>query len=97
MNSIANDNTGDHRATNDGIENNGIGANSGEVSAFFPTATIAIIGLGLMGGSLALALRGRCAHILGVDRDPAVVDLALERQVIEAASPDPAEMLPRQT
>ena len=95
MNSIANDNAGNHRATNDGIENNGIGANSGEVSAFFPTATIAIIGLGLMGGSLALALRGICAHLLGFDHDPAVVKLALERQIVEVATLDLGELLPQ--
>lgn len=95
MNGIPDDNAGDHSASYDGIENNGIVDKSGEMPAFFPTATVAIIGLGLMGGSLALALRDRCAHLLGIDRDPAVVALALERQVVEAASPDPAELLPQ--
>jgi prephenate dehydrogenase len=48
-----------------------------------------------MGGSLALGLRGHCAHLLGVDRDPAVVAMALEHQVVEAASTDLAELLPQ--
>ena len=30
-------------------------------------AKIAIIGLGLMGGSLALSLRGKCAALYGID------------------------------
>lgn len=63
--------------------------------AFFATATVAIIGLGLMGGSLALALHGRCARLLGCDRDPDVVTLALERQVVDAASTEPAALLPQ--
>jgi len=64
-------------------------------SDFIPAATVAIIGLGLMGGSLALALRGWCARLLGVDHNPAVVALALERQVVDQASHDPAVLLPQ--
>ena len=41
---------------------------------------IAIVGLGLMGGSLALALRGHCAQILGVDPNPDSVAFTLEHQ-----------------
>lgn len=55
---------------------------------------VVIVGLGLMGGSLALALRGRCAALLGIDRDPQVLALALERRVVERAALDPAELLP---
>lgn len=55
---------------------------------------VAIAGLGLMGGSLAMALKGHCAEIDGVDLDPAVVQLALERQVVENASCDPGQILP---
>ena len=36
---------------------------------FFIEQSICIIGLGLMGGSLALALRGYCTQIIGVDSD----------------------------
>jgi prephenate dehydrogenase len=49
---------------------------------------VAIVGLGLMGGSLALALRGRCAELMGVDHDPAAVALARERGVVDFATPD---------
>ena len=41
--------------------------------------TIAIAGLGLIGGSMALALRRRGCRILGIDRDPSVLRAALER------------------
>jgi len=44
---------------------------------------VAIVGLGLMGGSLALALRGQCRALIGVDRDPVVADVALTRGVVD--------------
>ncbi|MGB8648335.1 MAG: prephenate dehydrogenase [Anaerolineae bacterium] len=50
-----------------------------------PGPCIAIVGLGLMGGSLALALRAAgdaVGPIIGVDRDPAVVQAALARGAI---------------
>ena len=48
---------------------------------------VAIVGLGLMGGSLALALRGAnaCREIVGVDTDPAALDLARAQAVIDHA------------
>ncbi len=39
-----------------------------------------------MGGSLALALRGRCQKIMGYDPDPRAVDLAGERQAVDLAA-----------
>src|SRR5688572_4282478 len=48
--------------------------------------TVSIIGLGLMGGSLALALRGHCGTIVGHDRDPETVRRALEGGVIDRGS-----------
>ena len=56
---------------------------------------VAIAGLGLMGGSLALALRGRCRELLGFDLDPAVIETAFRREVVDRASTDPQEILPR--
>jgi prephenate dehydrogenase len=53
--------------------------------ALLPQSRVAIVGLGLMGGSLALALRGHCAQILGSDTDPAALTLARERHAIDAA------------
>ncbi len=52
--------------------------------------TIAIVGLGLMGGSLALALRETWAGvtICGIDRDPAALDAALGAGAVDRASTD---------
>lgn len=61
---------------------------------FLSTAHIAILGLGLMGGSLAMALRGQCAALLGVDPNEDTLSLALRSGVVDKASPDPAELLP---
>ncbi len=52
---------------------------------------VTIIGLGLMGGSLALALRGRVERICVVDRDPATLALAAAREVADLITGDPAE------
>jgi prephenate dehydrogenase len=62
---------------------------------FLSSSRVAILGLGLMGGSLALALRGRCAELLGVDPDPETLRLARERQVVDKAIAGPAEFLPQ--
>jgi prephenate dehydrogenase len=58
------------------------------------TSNIAIIGLGLMGGSLALGLRGKCAAIYGIDPDPATRELALSQQIVDYAESDPANLPP---
>lgn len=60
---------------------------------FFMARRVAVMGLGLMGGSLALALRGRCAAVYGIDPDPAVVRLALERQTVDQAATTPVGLL----
>lgn len=45
--------------------------------------TIAIVGLGLIGGSMALALRRRTDHhIIGIARNPAVCEAALRQDAI---------------
>jgi prephenate dehydrogenase len=49
-------------------------------------ATVAIVGLGLMGGSLALALRGSCLRIIGVARRKEVGQLALHEGIADVAS-----------
>ena len=49
-------------------------------------ARVTIVGLGLMGGSLALALAGRCCEIIGVDADPAPLAGALRRGLIHRAA-----------
>ncbi|MFC1996882.1 prephenate dehydrogenase [Chloroflexota bacterium] len=60
---------------------------------FFIEQCICIVGLGLMGGSLALALRGYCSCIIGVDTDPATLTLAREKKVVDLASDDLATAL----
>ena len=50
-------------------------------------STLGIVGLGLMGGSLALALRAGkvCRRIIGVTRNARTRQAALERGVVDAA------------
>lgn len=57
-------------------------------------AKIAIVGMGLMGGSLALALRGKCAVLYGVDPDKTALELALRQDIVDYANTDPAKILP---
>lgn len=61
----------------------------------FSHARVAILGLGLIGGSLALALRGQCASLLGLDTDPQVVAQAQAMGVVERASTLPQDVLPQ--
>lgn len=48
-------------------------------------SVVGIVGLGLMGGSLAMALQGECARLLGFDSDPATLDLALAKNIVDQA------------
>jgi prephenate dehydrogenase len=50
-----------------------------------PAPTANVIGLGLIGGSVALGLRERGWRVHGDDARPAVLDRALERGVVDAA------------
>jgi len=58
------------------------------------TSKIAIVGLGLMGGSLALGLRGKCAALYGIGPRRTTLDLALSQQIVDYADTDPAKILP---
>ncbi len=64
--------------------------NSDGEPGFFSGSRVAILGLGLMGGSLALALRGKVAELIGIDPDPATLALAREWQLADrlAAAPE---------
>jgi prephenate dehydrogenase len=55
---------------------------------------IAIIGLGLMGGSLALGLRGKCAALYGCDPHLPTLELALSQHIVDYADSDPAKLIP---
>jgi prephenate dehydrogenase len=57
-------------------------------------AKIAIVGLGLMGGSLALALKAKCAALYGIDSDHATLKLALSKKIVDQADADPIKFLP---
>jgi prephenate dehydrogenase len=57
-------------------------------------ATVGIIGLGLMGGSLAMALKGKCARLIGFDSHLPTLELALSKSIIDQAESDPVNCLP---
>ncbi len=61
----------------------------------FGTLRIGFFGLGLMGGSLALALRPHCAEIHACDIDPATRRMAAEKGVVDSACAHLASLLPR--
>lgn len=44
---------------------------------------VAIVGLGLMGGSLALALKGHCRELIGVDASPQTLAFAQQQRVVD--------------
>jgi len=51
-------------------------------------STVTIIGLGLMGGSLAGALRGKCRGVVGVARREETVNQAVSHGLIDAGTTD---------
>jgi prephenate dehydrogenase len=61
---------------------------------FFSATRIAVVGLGLMGGSLAMALHGKCAALLGIDPNEAALSMALRQGFLDKASTDAARLLP---
>lgn len=52
---------------------------------------VTVVGLGLMGSSLAGALRGRCESVAGVARRREVLDVARDRGLVDRATADVAE------
>ena len=48
-------------------------------------STVAIIGLGLMGGSLAMNLKGKCARLVGFDSHLPTLEHALSKNIIDHA------------
>jgi prephenate dehydrogenase len=61
---------------------------------FLSSSRIAILGLGLMGGSLAFALHGRCQALMGCDLDPKTLSLALQLNLVDQVSVNLADILP---
>lgn len=56
-------------------------------------ANIALIGLGLMGGSLALSLKGRCRRLSALDTHLPTLELARRQEIVHAADSDPVKIL----
>ena len=58
------------------------------MSASFRARNLAIVGLGLMGGSLALAMRDHADHITGIDQDERARSYALSQGMVDCATDD---------
>jgi len=56
-------------------------------------ADIALIGLGLMGGSLALSLKERCRSLSAYDPHLPTLELARRQEIVHRAEGDPAKIL----
>jgi len=56
-------------------------------------ANIALIGLGLMGGSLALSLKERCRSLRAYDPHLPTLELARRQEIVHRAENDPAKIL----
>ncbi len=68
--------------------------NSGSDSPF---ASVAVVGLGLLGGSLALALKRHCprVHVLGLARRAETIEQALAQAAIDLGATEAREILPQ--
>ncbi len=64
-------------------------------SNFLRDQNVAILGLGLIGGSIAMGLRGHCRSILGVDNDPLTCQIATAKGIVDSASEDLRQILPQ--
>jgi prephenate dehydrogenase len=55
--------------------------------------TLAVVGVGLIGGSFALALKraGAVSNVIGVDRDPRALERAIALGVVDTAADSPAD------
>lgn len=56
-------------------------------------ANIAMIGLGLMGGSMALSLKERCRRLSALDLHLPTLELACRQEIVHLAESDPAKAL----
>ncbi len=63
--------------------------------ASLDNSRVAIVGLGLMGGSLALRLHGRCRALLAADPDKDTRQLARQLGVVDQVAADLAVVLPQ--
>lgn len=56
-------------------------------------ANVAIIGLGLMGGSLALSLNKKCRQLSAYDTHIPTLEIARQRKIVDFADSDPGKIL----
>ena len=59
--------------------------NAAESGFNLQNSHVLIVGLGLMGGSLALALKGKCQSIIGIDTHTETCQMAIEQQIVDEA------------
>lgn len=57
-------------------------------------SSVAIVGLGLMGGSMAMALNGHCRRLLGIDAQPSTVELAVKKSIVDLVDREPGKLIP---
>lgn len=70
-------------------------SNNSHLSSSLEESRVAIVGLGLMGASLAMGLKGHCAQLLGVDSDPKVVSIADNLEIFDTCSTNLKQVLPQ--
>ena len=68
--------------------------NEAHTDTILRSLRVGIIGLGLMGGSLALALRGRVAELVAIERQPNTRQLALREGIVSAAVEELSAVFP---
>jgi len=64
-----------------------------EDDACFAGYKVVVVGLGLMGGSLALGLKAHNQTILAVDPDPDTREYAFRNRIVDRVSADPGEII----
>ena len=57
-------------------------------SSGFKTNHLAVVGLGLMGGGIAMAMRDRCDTITGMDLDPKTRQYAVDNHIVDNVTDD---------
>lgn len=64
-----------------------------ETGFLLKDANVAIIGLGLMGGSLALSLKGHCRKLSALDIHIPTLDIARSKKIVDYIDSDPNKVL----
>ena len=59
----------------------------------FTNCKVAIWGLGLIGGSLAYTLAGKCASLIGIDPDRPTVELAMTSNIFNSVAQKPEDVI----